>query len=115
MRRLVIDGSRFSDFAGFVEEFSRLLPDHAWSGNLDAFNDILSDGYAIVWNHASASREHLGHVAMVAHLESVLQTCHPSNRRVVRRELQAAQRGEGPTLFDLLVEIIEPHSLLELR
>jgi len=115
MRRLDIDGSRFNDFAGFVEEFSRLLPDHAWNGNLDAFNDILSDGYAIVWNHSDASREHLGHMAMIAHLESVLQTCHPSNRRVVRRELRAAQRGEGPTLFDLLVEIIEPHSRLELR
>lgn len=114
MRTLIIDGTRFSDFDGFVEEFSRLLPEHAWNGNLDAFNDILSDGYAIVWNHSDASREQLGHPAMAAHLESVLLTCHPSNRRVVRKELKAAQRGQGPTLFDLIVEIIEAQARLEL-
>ena len=74
MRTLKIDGTRFSDFLGFVEEVSRQLLD----------------------------------------LESVLTSCHPSNRREVRRELRAARRGEGPTLFDLLVEIIEPHSRLEL-
>lgn len=114
VRTLIIDGTRFSDFDGFVEEFSRLLPEHAWNGNLDAFNDILSDGYAIVWNHSDASREQLGHPAMATHLESVLSTCHPSNRRVVRKELKAAQGGQGPTLFDLIVEIIEAQARLEL-
>ena len=114
MRTLEIDGTRFSDFLGFVEEVSRQLLDHHWAGNLDAFNDILSEGYDIVWFRSDLSRKRLGHDAMAAHLESVLTSCHPSNRREVRRELRAARRGEGPTLFDMLVEIIEPHSRLEL-
>jgi RNAse (barnase) inhibitor barstar len=38
---LVIDGAHFSDFDGFTREFSRLLDNHTWRGNLDAFNDLL--------------------------------------------------------------------------
>jgi hypothetical protein len=38
---LVIDGARFFDFDGFAREFSRLLCDYTWNGNLDAFNDLL--------------------------------------------------------------------------
>jgi hypothetical protein len=33
-----------SDFEGFHRAFSALLEDHAWHGNLDAFNDILRGG-----------------------------------------------------------------------
>jgi hypothetical protein len=41
---LVIDGSRFSNFAGFAAEFPRLPADYPWRGNLDAFNDIMRGG-----------------------------------------------------------------------
>jgi hypothetical protein len=41
---LVIDGADFSDFDGFAREFSRLLCNYTWRGNLDAFNDILRGG-----------------------------------------------------------------------
>jgi len=42
---LVIDGACFSDFDGFTREFTRLLGDHTWRGNLDALNDILRGGF----------------------------------------------------------------------
>ena len=42
---LIIDGACFSDFDGFAREFSRLLRDYTWQGNLDAFNDILGGGF----------------------------------------------------------------------
>jgi hypothetical protein len=42
---LVIDGAAFSDFAGFAREFTRLLDDYTWSGNLEAFKDILRGGF----------------------------------------------------------------------
>ena len=42
---LVIEGTAFDDFEGFQREFSRLLTDYAWNGNLDAFNDILRGGF----------------------------------------------------------------------
>jgi hypothetical protein len=42
---LVIDGSAFSGFDGFAREFSRLLDNYTWRGNLDAFNDLLRGGF----------------------------------------------------------------------
>src|SRR5262249_6141276 len=33
---LVLDGANFCDFEGFAREFSRLLCNHTWRGNLDA-------------------------------------------------------------------------------
>ena len=116
MRRLVIDGSRFSDFAGFVEEFSRLLPDHAWSGNLDAFNDILrggfgtpEDGFILRWRHARHSRDALGWPATERWLHEKLEHCHPTNREHVATDIERAERREGQTLFDIIVEIIRTH------
>jgi hypothetical protein len=34
-----IDGAFFSDLQGFAHEFTRLLDDYTWHGNLDAFKD----------------------------------------------------------------------------
>ncbi|GAA0924374.1 hypothetical protein GCM10009558_036570 [Virgisporangium aurantiacum] len=35
---LVVDGALFSDFEGFAREFTRLLDNHSWYGNLGEFN-----------------------------------------------------------------------------
>lgn len=129
---LNIDGSKFTDLAGFAREFSRLLDNHVWHGNLDAFNDILrggfgtpDQGFVLRWLHSDASRRALGWEATVDWLETNLVTCHSSNRPRVEQELAAAQRREGTTLFDWIVKIISIHGpggdeaednvLLELR
>jgi hypothetical protein len=41
---LVIDGANFSDFDGFAREFTRVLCNYTWRGNLDAFNNLLRGG-----------------------------------------------------------------------
>jgi hypothetical protein len=113
---LIVDGGSFSDFEGFGREFSRLLRDWTWNGNLDAFNDILrggfgtpENGWVFRWVGSDLSRAALGHEATVRWLEDVLDRCHPSNRADVRKRIDAARRGEGPTLFDMIVEIIRDH------
>ncbi|MCF0096477.1 barstar family protein [Micromonospora sp. MH99] len=113
---LSIDGASFVDFAGFVREFSRLLPDATWNGNLDAFNDILHEGFGtpetqwvLRWLDSDASRAALGQDATVRWLEQILRTCHPSNRADVEARLRGARRGQGQTLFDMIVEIIRDH------
>jgi hypothetical protein len=65
---LVVDGAVFSDFQGFVHEFTRLLDDYTWHGSLDAFNDILRGGFgtpeggwALRWVNSELSRAALGH------------------------------------------------------
>jgi len=113
---LVIDGAAFSDFDGFAREFSKLLCHYTWRGNLDAFNDILRGGFGtpeaswvLRWLNAESSRTALGYGATIKWLEDVLLTCHPSNRSHFEDRLLAARRGEGPTLFDKIVEVIRLH------
>ncbi|NUU16528.1 barnase inhibitor [Cellulomonas humilata] len=115
---LVIDGSRFDDFAGFAREFTRLLDNYSWGGSLDAFNDILRGGFGtpegdwtLRWINADRSRTALGYEATALRLEGVLATCHMTSREHVRERLVMANRREGPTLFDEIVEIIRVHGL----
>ncbi|HVY88588.1 MAG TPA: barstar family protein [Hyphomonadaceae bacterium] len=116
-KEFAIDGTKVSSIATFAEEFSRsVLGTYKWNGNLDAFNDILrggfgtpDDGFLIKWQNSAVSRERLGYAQTVRELQDRLTTCHPSNRNGVQREISRAQRKEGPTAFDWLVEIIQDH------
>ena len=42
-------------------------------------------------------------------LEAKVRRCHPSNVAAVQADLEAARRGEGETLFDILVDVIRVH------
>jgi hypothetical protein len=113
---LIIDGAGFSDFDGFAREFTRLLSDYTWRGNLDAFNDILRGGFGtpasswvLRWLNSGSSRTALGYEATIRRLEGLLLTCHPSNRPDFEARIRRARHGEGPTLFDEIVEIIRKH------
>jgi Barstar (barnase inhibitor) len=113
---LVIDGARFSDFDGFTREFSRLLVSYTWRGNLDAFNDLLrggfgtpQNGWVLRWLNSELSRSALGYEATIQRLEVLLLTCHPSQRSKIEGRIRRARRGQGPTLFDEIVQIIREH------
>jgi hypothetical protein len=113
---LVVDGANFCDFEGFVREFTRLLDDHTWQGNLDAFNDILRGGFGtpkggwvLRWLNSEVSRAALGYPATVRRLEGRLGSCHRANRSRIEAEIARARREEGPTLFDEIVDIIRDH------
>jgi hypothetical protein len=113
----MLDGSAFATLEEFSQHFSeRVLGGYQWRGNLDAFNDVLrggfgtpDDGFVLVWRDHALSRSRLGHAEMANRLERLRQTCHPSNVDRVDSELAAAHQSLGPTLFDLLVEIIREH------
>jgi RNAse (barnase) inhibitor barstar len=115
--RIEIDGKKFSSLEGFYDEVSeRLVPGARWGRNLDAFNDILrggfgtpEEGFVLVWKHHDISRERLGYEETIHELRRRLERCHPSNIPLVEKELAAAERGEGPTVFDWLLEIIRDH------
>ncbi|RMI30630.1 barstar family protein [Nocardia stercoris] len=113
---LVIDGDRFDDYEGFTREFSSLLDDHRWHGNLDAFSDILSggfgtpeEGFTLRWDHSDRSRRVLGHRAQADLLRAALPHVHPDNARGFRARIAHAEHGRGPTLFDTITEIIREH------
>lgn len=114
---LEIDGRCFDELDGFFEHVGqRLIPGASWGKNLDAFNDILrggfgtpDEGFILRWANASASRERLGFDETVRYIERKLTRCHASNVAAVEADLASARRGEGETLFDLIVDIVRAH------
>ncbi len=112
-----IDGAAFDSLEGFYDEVSRkLIPDVYWGRNLDAFNDILrggfgtpEGGFVLRWLNSARSREVLGYPATAQYLAAKAGRCHPANVAAVMEDLRACRRGEGQTLFDILVEIIRAH------
>ena len=114
---LIIDGAEFSSLDGFYEEVSRrIIPGAYWGRNLDAFNDILRGGFGtpeggfrLTWLQSEKSKRDLGMPETIRWIEKKVTRCHPSNRETVLRDLEAARRGEGATLFDILVQIIREH------
>ncbi len=115
--RYELNGGAFDSFEGFVEHFNRVvLRHHAWNGSLDALDDILGGGFGtpdggflIVWKDHTASKRTLGHGAMANWLEKSLSTCHPDNVASMQRQLAEAEGGQGPTLFDVLLNIFQTH------
>lgn len=112
-----LDGDRIDDLEGFWDEVERqLIPGARWGRNLDAFNDILrggfgtpEGGFVLRWKNAARSRVRLGQAETVRWLEERLPRVHPTNVEHFRARLEAARRGDEPTLFDVLVEIIRVH------
>jgi len=112
-----IDGANFSTLEEFYDEISRvLIPGAAWGRNLDAFNDVLrggfgtpDEGFVLRWKDHHVSRDTLAYPETVRQLEKRLERCHPSSRESVRRQLDLARVGRGPTVFDWLLEILAVH------
>lgn len=114
---LEIDGARFDSLDGFYDEVSSaLIPGASWGRNLNALNDILrggfgtpENGFVLRWVNSTRSRTTLGYAATCEWLRLMRAGCHPTNQRAVDAKLAAAEASQGPTLFDVLVEIIEHH------
>jgi hypothetical protein len=113
---LTIDGSKFVDLDGFAREFSALLTDWTWTGNLDAFNDILgggfgtpAEGFVLRWIHSDQSRKALGWPETISFHVRKLEHGHPENHDYIQNDLDSARQHIGPTLFDLIIEIVRNH------
>ena len=112
-----INGDNFQNLEQFYDEISRvLIPGSEWGRNLDAFNDILrggygtpSGGFVLRWKNSETSRKNLGHSETATQLENRLLHCHPANRADIQKQLKLARAGQGPTVFDWLVEVIQTH------
>jgi RNAse (barnase) inhibitor barstar len=111
-----IDGGACDTLDHFFNEIGRTLATAPWGRNLDAFNDILrggfgtpEGGFVLRWKDSDVSRRSLGYPETIRYLEAKAQRCHPTNVPGVLNELEAARRGEGQTVFDMVVEIIRDH------
>jgi hypothetical protein len=112
---LEIDGEKCETLDHFFDEFGRHL-DGNWGRNFDAFNDVLrggfgtpDGGFVLRWKSSDCARDQLGYAETLRYLRWNVQHCHTANVGRVMKEIAAAQRHEGPTVFDILVEIIRCH------
>ncbi|MCI3935685.1 ribonuclease inhibitor [Chryseobacterium aahli] len=121
----VINGSHFSDLSGFYEEVSQVLMKEAdWKvGTLDGFDDILYGGFGvfeskdeieIIWKDSQKSKEKLGLEATKEFYENKIKQGKPFNINLAQEKLDDLIAGNGQTLFEILVEIIESHKNITL-
>ena len=66
-------------------------------------------GWVLRWLNSESSRAALGYEETTLRLEGLLLTCHPSQRSIIQARISRARRGEGPALFDEIVDIIRVH------
>ncbi|GGP72286.1 barstar family protein [Streptomyces sindenensis] len=123
----VVDGRRIRTLEDFWLVMGEAVngPGGYFGRGLDSFADCLrggfgtpeDDDFAVDWHDHVESARALGYAETVRHLEIRLSRCHPANRPSVAEELAAARDGEGPTVFDRLVEIFEDEApgVLRLR
>lgn len=113
----VINGSHFSDLSGFYEEISQLfMTNEDWKvGTLDGFDDILYgfDG-EIIWKDAQKSKQDLGFEATKEFYNNKIQQGKPFNIDLAQQKLDELIAGNGQTLFQILIEIIESHKNIQL-
>lgn len=122
---IVINGIHFSNLIGFYEEISNVLTkDINWKvGTLDGFNDILYGGFGvfenddevkIIWEESEKSRQDLGFEATKEFYENKIKQGKPFNIELIQEKLNKLIKGNGQTLFDILLEIIEDHKNITL-
>ena len=118
MPRIVeIDGRNFRTLDEFFEVIGeKLVPGKQGARTFDAFNDILCwplahdpDPYVLVWRRSNLSRRRLNHLEVERHWEAVVQAGGRKAGALQAKRIAEAARCEGPTAFDMLVEIIQKH------
>jgi len=113
----VINGSHFSNLEGFYEEVSQLfMKDEDWKvGTLDGFNDILYGVKTdITWRNSQKSKGDLGLDATKEFYENKIRQGKPFNIKLIQQKLDELIDGNGKTLFEILIEIIETHKTITL-
>ncbi len=121
----VINGGHFSDLEGFYEEISTVfMKDTDWKvGTLDGFDDILYGGFGvfennekleIIWKESQKSKKDLGFDLTKEFYENKIRQGKPFNVKLIQERLDALIEGNGQTLFDILIEIIESHKNITL-
>lgn len=123
---LQIDGRAITGIDSLYAEFNRVFmagEDWQLGPSLDALDDLLYGGYGALHGHATAtvawrdialSRVALGVDATCAWLQAKLQQPCTFNADVIRRQLDALERGEGQTYFEIVMEIFAGHPRITL-
>ena len=123
---LQIEGTAIVDIPSLYAEINRVFmagEDWQLGPSLDALDDLLYGGHGalaghetatVVWRDIERSREALGLETTRAWLEDKLRQPGTFNAETIGRQLDALQRGEGQTYFDIVMEIFAGHPNINL-
>lgn len=123
---LQIEGSAINDIASLYAEINRVFmagEDWQLGPSLDALDDLLHGGYGalagpaqatLIWRDIAHSRTALGVETTRQWLQAKLDTPGSFNTQAIARQLQALQQGEGPTYFEIVMEIFASHRQITL-
>ncbi len=121
-----IDGSAVHGIPSLYAELDRVfMPDEEWrlGESLDALDDLLyggfgvlhgTDGARVVWRDAEHSRAALGVETTRAYYRAKLDRPDVYAAAPAQRALEALDRGEGETYFDLVLRVFRGHAEIEL-
>ena len=112
----IIDGNEFSN----MDEFYKFVDKTFSNGeepctNMDAFVDFLRGGFGkhkyyepikITWINNAKSKKDLGYAETIKYLKKRLARCHPSNKESIQKEIDLAEKNEGKTMYDEIIECI---------
>nr|WP_246184907.1 NTP transferase domain-containing protein [Paracoccus aestuariivivens] len=123
---LTIDGGSFDGIDGFYEEINRVfMANEDWrlGHSLDALDDMLYGGYGalngamsvgIHWKNIGKSRQDLGVGTTRNWLLGKLAQPVGYNTRHIQAQLDAVERGEGETFFEIVLQIFAAHPNINL-
>ena len=123
---LTVIGDNFHDIPSFYAEINRVfMSDEDWTlgPSLDALDDMLHGGYGatagrepvrLVWEGFEGSRSDLGVETTRAFLREKLQRTELFNAELIGRQLDALDRGDGHTYFEIVLDIIAGHPNIKL-
>ncbi|REA59678.1 ribonuclease inhibitor [Dyadobacter luteus] len=125
-KTIVIEGSTFSNLAGFYEEMNRLfMQDQDWKmgHSLDALNDILYGGFGVfepgeqvlvIWKNFTQSKLALGREQTVELYQRKIEIGYPYNVKLFEEKLQEIEKEDGPLLWHIVLDIFGDHPNIDL-
>lgn len=118
---IVLDAGRFDDISGFFREINHaFMADEDWTlgESLDGLDDLFYGNFGVFkrkpfvnlrWVGMEKSREDLGKAATKAWLVAKLDDPARFGTAKITERVEALERGEGPTYFEMIMAIIADH------
>jgi RNAse (barnase) inhibitor barstar len=118
---ITIQGGDITDIASFYKEVNRVfMQDESWKigQSLDAFHDLLYGGFGLMHGHAAIrimwkdiekSKQALGFEPTKHYYLKKLEQDSPFNKNYFSKKLKELEEGNGPTYFDIIIEILSEH------